>query len=58
MTKRLKYLVAGEWKDTASGVYYEITNSSTGAVMAEAPRQLVRPGPEAGSSSEQLKWDI
>ncbi len=38
MTKRLKYLVGGEWKDTASGEYYEITNSSTGEVMAEAPR--------------------
>jgi len=38
MTKRLKYLVGGEWKDTASGVYYEITNSSTGKTMAEAPR--------------------
>ena len=38
MAKRLKYLVAGEWKDTDSGVYYDITNSSTGEVMAEAPR--------------------
>lgn len=38
MTKRLKYLVGGEWKDTTSGVYYEITDSSTGEVMAEAPR--------------------
>ena len=38
MPKRLKYLVAGEWKDSESGVYYEITNSSTGEVMAEAPR--------------------
>jgi malonate-semialdehyde dehydrogenase (acetylating)/methylmalonate-semialdehyde dehydrogenase len=38
MTKQLKYLVGGEWKDTASGVYYEITNSSTGETMAEAPR--------------------
>ncbi len=38
MAKRLKYLVGGEWKDTESGVYYEITNSSTGEVMAEAPR--------------------
>jgi malonate-semialdehyde dehydrogenase (acetylating)/methylmalonate-semialdehyde dehydrogenase len=38
MTKRLKYLVGGEWRDTASGVYYEITNSSTGETMAEAPR--------------------
>ena len=38
MTERLKYLVDGEWLDTESGVYYEITNSSTGEVMAEAPR--------------------
>jgi malonate-semialdehyde dehydrogenase (acetylating)/methylmalonate-semialdehyde dehydrogenase len=38
MPKRLKYLVAGEWRDTESGIYYEITNSSTGEVMAEAPR--------------------
>jgi malonate-semialdehyde dehydrogenase (acetylating)/methylmalonate-semialdehyde dehydrogenase len=38
MTKRLKYLVGGEWKDTTSGSYYEITDSSTGEVMAEAPR--------------------
>ena len=38
MAKRLKYLVGGEWKDTESGSYYEITNSSTGEVMAEAPR--------------------
>ena len=38
MAERLKYLVGGEWKDTTSGVYYEITNSSTGEVMAEAPR--------------------
>lgn len=38
MAKRLKYLVGGEWKDTSSGVYYEITDSSTGETMAEAPR--------------------
>ena len=38
MPKRLKYLVDGEWRDTESGIYYEITNSSTGEVMAEAPR--------------------
>ncbi len=38
MTERLKYLVGGEWKDTESGVFCEITNSSTGEVMAEAPR--------------------
>ena len=38
MTTKLKYLVGGEWKDTTSGNYYEITNSSTGEVMALAPR--------------------
>ena len=38
MTTKLKYLVGGEWKDTTSGDYYEITNSSTGEVMALAPR--------------------
>ena len=38
MVKRLQYLVGGEWKDTTSGDYYEITNSSTGEVMALAPR--------------------
>jgi len=27
MAKRLKYLVDGEWLETESGVYYEITNS-------------------------------
>jgi malonate-semialdehyde dehydrogenase (acetylating)/methylmalonate-semialdehyde dehydrogenase len=38
MVQRLKYLVGGEWKDTTSGEYYPITNSSTGEVIAEAPR--------------------
>jgi malonate-semialdehyde dehydrogenase (acetylating)/methylmalonate-semialdehyde dehydrogenase len=38
MAERLQFLVGGEWHDTASGEYYEITNSSTGEVMAEAPR--------------------
>jgi malonate-semialdehyde dehydrogenase (acetylating)/methylmalonate-semialdehyde dehydrogenase len=38
VTTKLKYLVGGEWKDTTSGNYYEITNSSTGEVMALAPR--------------------
>ena len=38
MVERLKYLVGGEWRDTESGEYYEITNSSTGEVTAEAPR--------------------
>jgi len=48
MARRLKYLVGGEWRlkffmngewwDTKSGEYMPITNSSTGEVMAEAPR--------------------
>ncbi len=38
MAQRLKYFAGGEWKHTSSGEYYPITNSSTGEVMAEAPR--------------------
>ena len=38
MTKRLKYLTGGEWRDSKTDEWYPITNSSTGEVMAEAPR--------------------
>ena len=38
VTKRLKYLVGGEWKESTTDEWYPITNSSTGEVMAEAPR--------------------
>jgi malonate-semialdehyde dehydrogenase (acetylating)/methylmalonate-semialdehyde dehydrogenase len=38
MAERLKYFVGGEWLDSATDEWYEITNSSTGEVMAEAPR--------------------
>ena len=38
MSKRLKYFAGGEWRDTESGGYMPITNSSTGEVMAEAPK--------------------
>jgi malonate-semialdehyde dehydrogenase (acetylating)/methylmalonate-semialdehyde dehydrogenase len=38
MVKRLKYLVGGEWRDSATTERYPITNSSTGEVIAEAPR--------------------
>ena len=38
MTRKLKYLVGGEWKLSSTEEWYEITNSSTGEVMAEAPR--------------------
>ncbi|KKM10814.1 methylmalonate-semialdehyde dehydrogenase [Clostridiales bacterium PH28_bin88] len=35
--KRLKFCVSNEWKDTKSGTYMPVTDSSTGEVMAEAP---------------------
>ena len=38
MTERLKYFVGGEWRMSETDEWYEITNSSTGEVMAEAPR--------------------
>jgi malonate-semialdehyde dehydrogenase (acetylating)/methylmalonate-semialdehyde dehydrogenase len=38
MVQRLKYFVGGEWRDSATEEWYPITNSSTGEVMAEAPR--------------------
>ncbi|HAX82030.1 MAG TPA: malonate-semialdehyde dehydrogenase, partial [Actinobacteria bacterium] len=38
MVKKLKYLVGGEWRDSATTEWYPITNSSTGDVIAEAPR--------------------
>jgi malonate-semialdehyde dehydrogenase (acetylating)/methylmalonate-semialdehyde dehydrogenase len=38
MAERLKFFVGGEWRETVSGEYMPITNSSTGAVMAETPK--------------------
>ncbi len=38
MAKKLKFFANGEWQDTQSGNYMPITNSSTGEVMAEAPK--------------------
>ncbi len=38
MIKKLKYLSGGEWKISETDEWYAITNSSTGEVMAEAPR--------------------
>ena len=38
MAERLRYFVDGEWRDSQTDEWYEITNSSTGEVMAEAPR--------------------
>ena len=38
MAERLKYFSGGEWRDSKTDEWYPITNSSTGAVMAEAPR--------------------
>ena len=37
-SKKLQFFVNGEWRDTQSGEYMPVTNSSTGQVMAEAPR--------------------
>lgn len=38
MTKQLEYLVGGEWRLSSTDEWYPITNSSTGEVMAKAPR--------------------
>jgi malonate-semialdehyde dehydrogenase (acetylating)/methylmalonate-semialdehyde dehydrogenase len=38
MTKRLKFFAGGEWRESSTNEWYPITNSSTGEVMAEAPR--------------------
>ena len=37
-SEKLQFFVNGEWRDTRSGEYMPVTNSSTGQVMAEAPR--------------------
>lgn len=36
--KKLKFFVNGEWRETKSGKYMPVTNSSTGEVMAETPK--------------------
>ena len=36
--RKLKFFVNGEWRETRSGNYMPVTNSSTGGVMAEAPK--------------------
>ncbi len=36
--RKLKFCVNNQWRDTDSGQYMDITNSSTGEVMAETPR--------------------
>jgi malonate-semialdehyde dehydrogenase (acetylating)/methylmalonate-semialdehyde dehydrogenase len=38
MSKKLKFFMNGEWRGTESGMYMPVTNSSTGEVMAEAPK--------------------
>lgn len=35
--KRMKYCVGGEWKESVTDKYMEITDSSTGEVIAEVP---------------------
>ncbi|UMZ72678.1 CoA-acylating methylmalonate-semialdehyde dehydrogenase [Natranaerofaba carboxydovora] len=36
--KKLKFCINNEWRDTTSGEYMDITNSSTGEVMAKTPK--------------------
>jgi len=36
--KKLKFCVNNEWRETGSGQYMDITNSSSGEIMARAPR--------------------
>lgn len=38
MAERLKYFSGGRWLESTTDEWYPITNSSTGEVMAEAPR--------------------
>ena len=38
MVVRLRFFVGGEWCESVTDEWYPITNSSTGVVMAEAPR--------------------
>jgi len=38
LTRKLQFFVDGEWRDTESSEYMPVTNSSTGEVMAEAPK--------------------
>jgi malonate-semialdehyde dehydrogenase (acetylating)/methylmalonate-semialdehyde dehydrogenase len=38
MPGRLKYFAGGEWRESTTDEWYPITNSSTGEIMAEAPR--------------------
>jgi malonate-semialdehyde dehydrogenase (acetylating)/methylmalonate-semialdehyde dehydrogenase len=42
MAQELKFFTNGEWRKTESGRYMPVTNSSTGEVMAEAPKCTAR----------------
>ena len=35
--KTLKYCVDGEWRESTTGTYMDVTDSSTGEVFAKAP---------------------
>jgi len=37
MVKKLKFCVNGIWKESSSGKYFDVTDSSTGEIMAKAP---------------------
>ncbi|MCX7805427.1 MAG: CoA-acylating methylmalonate-semialdehyde dehydrogenase [Planctomycetota bacterium] len=38
MARKLKFFVGGQWRETSSGQYMPVYNTSTGEVMAEAPK--------------------
>ena len=51
--KRMGYCVNGEWKQSTSGKYISITDSSTGEVMAEVPSCTVEECEEAITSAQR-----
>ncbi len=56
--KRLQFCIKNEWKDTESGKYMDVTNSSTGEIMALAPSctaNEIKQAVEAASSAFP-KW--
>lgn len=52
VVRRLRYCVNNEWKESTTGKYMPVTNSSTGELMAEAPCCTVE---EVNSAVEAAK---
>ncbi len=57
---RKKYCVNGEWKDSKTDTWMQVTNSSTGEVMAEVPCCTVEEVNEAIASAEAAfpEWSL